>query len=281
MRERADDAPACRRRRRRLGVFPRRRRHAARDRRHARTRCASSRGCSTLLAAAAPRQRRRAGADQRPRRSPTSTGCSRRCACRSPASTALERRDAAGRLCIARRAAGGAAARSRRRWRRSLAAPPGLLLEDKGLTLALHYRQAPHLAARCARADARLRSQRLGDGFELQRGKMVVELKPAGSDKGTAIAEFMREAPFAGRVPVFIGDDLTDEPASRWSTGSAALGQGRPGPAGRPLAPARRGRRAALARALAQGLALPRDERRRVHEHAGPGARSATPPSAR
>ena len=51
----------------------------------------------------------------------------------------------------------------------------------------------------------------LGEAVEVQDGKMVVELKPAGCDKGKAIAQFMQEAPFAGRQPVFIGDDVTDE----------------------------------------------------------------------
>src|SRR5262249_27620579 len=51
----------------------------------------------------------------------------------------------------------------------------------------------------------------LGAGFCVQSGKRVVELKPAGKDKGIAVREFMREAPFRGRTPVFIGDDITDE----------------------------------------------------------------------
>ena len=50
-----------------------------------------------------------------------------------------------------------------------------------------------------------------GEGLELQRGKRVVEVKPAAIDKGTAIAEYMLEPPFLGRTPVFIGDDLNDE----------------------------------------------------------------------
>jgi trehalose 6-phosphate phosphatase len=91
-----------------------------------------------------------------------------------------------------------------------LARHPGLLLEDKGLTLALHYRRAPQLAAYAHRLMARLAAG-AGAGLEVQRGKRVAEIKPAGVDKGTAIEEYLREAPFRGRRPVFIGDDLNDE----------------------------------------------------------------------
>ena len=48
-------------------------------------------------------------------------------------------------------------------------------------------------------------------GFELMQGKLVIDIKPAGVSKGTAIAAFMDEAPFAGRTPLFAGDDVTDE----------------------------------------------------------------------
>lgn len=87
---------------------------------------------------------------------------------------------------------------------------PGLLLEEKGASLALHYRGAPALA-QLAEREARQAVVALGDDFELQAGKLVFEVKPSGKDKGTAIDEFMAEAPFAGRRPVFVGDDLTDE----------------------------------------------------------------------
>src|SRR6267143_1599305 len=87
---------------------------------------------------------------------------------------------------------------------------PALVLEDKGMNLALHYRLAPELAATVHEALRRL-VEELGDDFELQSGKMVMEIKPSGKDKGTAIAEFLAEAPFRDRLPVFIGDDLTDE----------------------------------------------------------------------
>ena len=50
-----------------------------------------------------------------------------------------------------------------------------------------------------------------GGGLELQKGKRVIEIKPAGIDKGTAVAEYLAESPFRGRHPVFIGDDLNDE----------------------------------------------------------------------
>jgi trehalose 6-phosphate phosphatase len=86
----------------------------------------------------------------------------------------------------------------------------GLVFEDKGASVALHYRLAPQLAlaARAAVAEA---AAALDGMVEVQAGKMVWELKPAGADKGIAIDEFMREAPFAGRKPVFLGDDVTDE----------------------------------------------------------------------
>jgi trehalose 6-phosphate phosphatase len=86
---------------------------------------------------------------------------------------------------------------------------PGLLVEDKGVAVALHYRQAPELAdyVRQVAEDA------VHDhpGYGLVAGKMVAEIKPNGADKGTALAAFMRAPPFAGRRPVFVGDDVTDE----------------------------------------------------------------------
>jgi trehalose 6-phosphate phosphatase len=121
----------------------------------------------------------------------------------------VERRDAEGRLHrhafpadLLRRAAariGEFAARHE-----------GLLFEDKGYNLALHFRLAPQLAG-AAHSAVRAAAAQLGGEFEVQEGRMVVELKPSGRDKGVAIEEFMREPPFIGRVPVFIGDDLTDE----------------------------------------------------------------------
>lgn len=86
----------------------------------------------------------------------------------------------------------------------------GLLFENKGHSAALHYRLAPQLRD-AARGAVLAAASELGPRFEALDGKMVVELRPSGRDKGSAIEEFMREAEFAGRVPVFIGDDLSDE----------------------------------------------------------------------
>ena len=89
-------------------------------------------------------------------------------------------------------------------------ATPGLLLEDKGIGIAIHYRQAPEHADAVRRLAITLIAPRRRS-FTVQPGKMVVEIKPRGLDKGSAIAAFMQEAPFAGRRAVFLGDDLTDE----------------------------------------------------------------------
>ncbi len=87
---------------------------------------------------------------------------------------------------------------------------PGLLVEDKGMSIALHYRGAPRLAGYAHRT-MRALALALGGTYGVQAGKCVVELRPSSFDKGDAIAAFMADAPFRGRVPVFMGDDATDE----------------------------------------------------------------------
>lgn len=82
-----------------------------------------------------------------------------------------------------------------------------LILEDKELSLALHFRLAPD---RAAEVDSFLQGL-VGPGLTLQAGKMVMELRVAGADKGGAIRAFLTEAPYRGRQPIFFGDDLTDE----------------------------------------------------------------------
>lgn len=121
----------------------------------------------------------------------------------------LERRDVAGRLWI-HAAPPEAKCAIKMALSPILERHPGLLLEDKGLTLALHYRQAPTLAAYVHRLMRQL-ATRAGDELELQCGKKVVEIKPAGIDKGSAVSEYLNEPPFCQRRPVFIGDDLNDE----------------------------------------------------------------------
>ena len=86
----------------------------------------------------------------------------------------------------------------------------GLVFEDKGASVALHYRLAPDLRE-AAHEQALAAAALLPGEVEVQAGKMVWEIKPVGAHKGMAIEEFMAEAPFRERRPVFLGDDLTDE----------------------------------------------------------------------
>lgn len=93
---------------------------------------------------------------------------------------------------------------------RDLASPHrGLIVEDKPLGVALHYRQCPALEAECVGLATELAA---GHGLHLQPGKMMVEVRAPGGDKGTAIHTLMREPDMAGTRPVFMGDDFTDEP---------------------------------------------------------------------
>lgn len=99
---------------------------------------------------------------------------------------------------------------ARVRLREAVARHHGLVVEDKGLSLALHYRAAPSLGS-FAHRTMRALATAIGPDYTVQSGKRVVELKPSGRDKGEAVKEFMREKPFSGRIPVFVGDDVTDE----------------------------------------------------------------------
>lgn len=119
-----------------------------------------------------------------------------------------ERRDAAGTIHL-HAPNKSTQARLRRLLQGLARRHPQLLLEDKGPALALHYRATPHLASHVHRTVKRSLSE--DEGYLLQPGKLLIEVKPHGRDKGTAINDFMAESPFAGRLPVFVGDDLTDE----------------------------------------------------------------------
>jgi trehalose 6-phosphate phosphatase len=91
-----------------------------------------------------------------------------------------------------------------------VAAHPGTLFEDKDRSLALHFRLAPQVADLMHRSIIDI-AKPLGTNYHIQRGKMLFEVKPRGFNKATAIKAFMKEAPFSGRKPVFVGDDLTDQ----------------------------------------------------------------------
>lgn len=91
---------------------------------------------------------------------------------------------------------------------------PGLHLEHKGLSLALHYRNAADLQSQVIGA-AEAAVQPYHDHFTLQPGKMVMEIKPRHASKAGGIERLMAVAPFSGRLAVFAGDDLTDEAGFR------------------------------------------------------------------
>jgi trehalose 6-phosphate phosphatase len=118
----------------------------------------------------------------------------------------LERRRADGAVIASRPAEGLADARLMLEG--ALPDHPGLLVEDKGVAIAVHWREAPGCAADALAVASSVASRH---GLELQPGQMVIELRPAGADKGDAVAAFMQEAPFKGFTPLFVGDDLTDE----------------------------------------------------------------------
>jgi trehalose 6-phosphate phosphatase len=86
----------------------------------------------------------------------------------------------------------------------------GVLIEDKGCSVAVHWRMAPQKAG-LARAEAEATAAALGSAYRIQFGKAVAEILPAASGKGWVIERFLEEPPYRGRRPIFIGDDLTDE----------------------------------------------------------------------
>lgn len=89
-------------------------------------------------------------------------------------------------------------------------AHPAIEMEDKGMAIALHYRAQPEVGE-TARAFLEQELPKIAADFHIQPGKMVYEVKPKGMDKGAAIELMLGQAPFAGRLPVFAGDDVTDE----------------------------------------------------------------------
>jgi len=99
----------------------------------------------------------------------------------------------------------------------------GVVIEEKPLGVAVHFRLAPDAADACREAVERVAAR---EALHIQQGKMVYEVRPGGADKGTALQEVMRAPPFAGTSPVVLGDDLTDEAAfavARQLGGAAVL----------------------------------------------------------
>jgi trehalose 6-phosphate phosphatase len=88
---------------------------------------------------------------------------------------------------------------------------PGILLEDKGYSLALHYRLAPHAEKAIYAAVSLIRADLPNAPIEVMPGKCVCEIKHSGFSKATAVRELMTHEPFKGRRPLFVGDDVTDE----------------------------------------------------------------------
>jgi trehalose 6-phosphate phosphatase len=161
----------------------------------------------------------------------------------------LEVRRAGGQTAGARAAPGLQAAR--KALAALAAADPRLILEEKALSLALHYRAAPERETELRKSAQAIA---VADGLALQTGKMVVELRTPGADKGEAIRLLMQAAPFADARPRFIGDDDTDE--AGFAVAAALGGHGiRVGPAAETVAAYGLPDVAAVAAWLARGLA--------------------------
>ncbi len=88
---------------------------------------------------------------------------------------------------------------------------PRIIVEDKGYSIALHYRQAPHWERAIYDAVAAIRADLPEAPIDVLPGKSVCEIKNSGISKATGVKELLKHEPFAGRRPIFVGDDITDE----------------------------------------------------------------------
>ena len=100
---------------------------------------------------------------------------------------------------------------------------PGSLLESKSHGLVLHYRAVPEAGQALHDGLLPLLAEQPG-AYVLMPAKMAWEIRPAGADKGTAVSSLMRQPPFAGRMPVFVGDDVTDEDGMRAARQAGGIG---------------------------------------------------------
>jgi len=109
---------------------------------------------------------------------------------------------------------------------------PGILIENKGFSVAIHYRLNPAIAPNLREVLRDLIAEEPGQSLEIEDAHYAFELKPPSFDKGKAIAFFLTSAPFRGRTPIFIGDDTTDEAGFAVVTacGGRAFSVGRPRP---------------------------------------------------
>jgi len=98
-----------------------------------------------------------------------------------------------------------------RRFASIAALNPDILVEDKGYSLALHFRRAPDAEKAIYDAVSAIRADLPNAPIEVLPGKLVCEIKHSGFTKATGVTELMANEPFKGRRPVFIGDDITDE----------------------------------------------------------------------
>jgi trehalose 6-phosphate phosphatase len=121
----------------------------------------------------------------------------------------LERRDALGELHVTHVETGPGFDAAREALLGIVESMPGVLLEDKKISLAVHFRAVPQHEPALRRLVHAI-AEGLGPRYQVLEGKRVLELKPAALTKGDAIRGFLAEAPFAGRRPVFVGDDITD-----------------------------------------------------------------------
>jgi trehalose 6-phosphate phosphatase len=90
---------------------------------------------------------------------------------------------------------------------------PGILIEDKGYSITLHYRLVPERGSFVRAAVAAICAEMNAQDLELLEGACVIEIKHKGYSKGSAVRKLMEHAPFAGRRPIFVGDDTTDQSA--------------------------------------------------------------------
>ena len=134
----------------------------------------------------------------------------------------LERRNARGD-CVHRKLPTGEMIAEVRRALTPLASKhPQLLLEDKDHAVAVHYRQTPHLQGAVEEALRSLPQVQNG-ALRVQHGRMVAEVIPSEASKALALADFMAEPLFRGRLPVYVGDDITDESAFQWANAAGGL----------------------------------------------------------